>query len=1118
MLLLANGWVSAQNAPEPTGRGSAPLMNLSNLETGETRALVIGISKYMDDGITDLQFAHRDAEIFNEYLRSNAGGALPAKNIRLLTNEQATLAAIDLALDWLEHASKKGDKAILYFSGHGDVEKQTLWQRGYLLAHDTPANNFRNNAVKVEDLDDLVKTLSVGRETKVIIILDACRAGKLANAGTSLTNEQLAKQVENEVRILACKADQKSLEGNQWGQGRGLFSYYLVNGLKGLADEQNDQVVTFEEMKSFLETNVRKALSSANIDARQNPVLIGDESYELAAVDELTLLALNQEMAATAINMIASADGVTPKSGSDNEASMAADKGIGGVAMAVMAEPLTAAPPMIATLISDATLESFLKSAEIKDIVLSPAFEKALKSREDLLDYFSKELASQNLGGDSDHFAKLLRQAEKDPLKREELAMQLVVELNNRTQVAINAYLRVDANELAERQFRDLAMQYIQYPRMLQAAILLAGQDYSQLARMQVKYHYFDGVCSRLQRQMGLPDPGGLSPMQKQKLALAIDDEAAAALHEPGNMYQVGENAIRCQPPYVHNEIGVLYLQENKFDSALYHFDLAAKLAPNWAIPYSNLAIVYKEGKQLEKAKELAIKAIELKPDYSNANVNLGNIWLNENNILKAETAYRKAITLDKNYFIVYEQMGHLMALRTEYMKADWYFNEAEKLKKDAVLLVGTKGGANNLTYSPNSNPIIAQGRSMFPSFSEPTTEAEFLERGIFYFKEGMYSTAEIYLRGVLNFNTENEQVYDYLGRSLYHLQRYEEAELALNKLLKLRPDEPHLKLYLADVYIKQQRRLEEEELYMKLLEENPAPSDLAKQLYERMNNLLRHQKRYPEQEKWLVKYVELFKASDNVLTAFYEEMAKLFPQNTDWLYRLAANYNQTGRDWNGAEIFVSIIALDTTYPAIAHMHERIGANASDPQNAIWHYKEAIRIDSGQVAAKHGLVTNYRIQRMFEEEIPVLEDLLKNQQIDLLHRMELGDLYALSGKFAEADSLLTKADKIKFEPTLGLNEIRGKLAMYQGRHEEAIQFYESEIALKSENYRRDNYYTLAHLAAKAGNQAAALQWLEMALERGFNNYHWVIQYDAVWRDYKVLEGFKDLMVEYKIGI
>ena len=195
-------------------------------------------------------------------------------------------------------ATKKNDKVIIYFSGHGDVEKQTLWQRGYLLAYDTPHNNFRNNAVRVEDLDDLVKTLSIGHESKVIIILDACRSGTLANNGAQLTNEQLSKQVENEVRILSCKSDQKSLEGEQWGSGRGLFSYYLVNGLKGLADEQNDFVVTFEELKDYLQDNVKKAIAASDLSVRQNPVFVGDESFELSEVDEPTLVALNQEISA----------------------------------------------------------------------------------------------------------------------------------------------------------------------------------------------------------------------------------------------------------------------------------------------------------------------------------------------------------------------------------------------------------------------------------------------------------------------------------------------------------------------------------------------------------------------------------------------------------------------------------------------------------------------------------------------------------------------------------------------------------------------------------------------------------------------------------------------------
>ena len=35
---------------------------------GTTRALVVGISEYQDEGIPDLRFAHRDAQAFADYL------------------------------------------------------------------------------------------------------------------------------------------------------------------------------------------------------------------------------------------------------------------------------------------------------------------------------------------------------------------------------------------------------------------------------------------------------------------------------------------------------------------------------------------------------------------------------------------------------------------------------------------------------------------------------------------------------------------------------------------------------------------------------------------------------------------------------------------------------------------------------------------------------------------------------------------------------------------------------------------------------------------------------------------------------------------------------------------
>ena len=81
--------------------------------------------------------------------------------------------------------SKKDDLVTIYFSGHGDCEKQTLWQLGYLLCHDTPFNNYPNNAIELEFLNKIITTLSVGVQAKVIVILDACTRANFRAPKTS---------------------------------------------------------------------------------------------------------------------------------------------------------------------------------------------------------------------------------------------------------------------------------------------------------------------------------------------------------------------------------------------------------------------------------------------------------------------------------------------------------------------------------------------------------------------------------------------------------------------------------------------------------------------------------------------------------------------------------------------------------------------------------------------------------------------------------------------------------------------------------------------------------------------------------------------------------------------
>ena len=53
--------------------------------------------------------------------------------MKVLINQQATMAQFANTLDWLWEVCKEGDEAIIYFSGHGDVEKKSLTQPGFLL-------------------------------------------------------------------------------------------------------------------------------------------------------------------------------------------------------------------------------------------------------------------------------------------------------------------------------------------------------------------------------------------------------------------------------------------------------------------------------------------------------------------------------------------------------------------------------------------------------------------------------------------------------------------------------------------------------------------------------------------------------------------------------------------------------------------------------------------------------------------------------------------------------------------------------------------------------------------------------------------------------------------------
>jgi tetratricopeptide (TPR) repeat protein len=267
VLLFLPGHIFSQTSRDVRGAES------SIANEGKTRALIIGISKYQF--IDSLQYADRDAQVFADYLRNNNFWHIQKDDITLLMNDKAKNGDLITQLARIARASNPGDNLLFYFSGHGDVETLTQFNNGYLLAYDTYTNNYIAGALPISFLKELFVTL-LNKNVKVLLVTDACRSGKLAGGmkGAEFAASAISNMWKNEIKILSSQPGQLSFEGTKWGNGRGVFSYYLVKGLNGEADADKDSVITLAELEMYVGNNVARETGN-----KQQPIFEGPNKY-----------------------------------------------------------------------------------------------------------------------------------------------------------------------------------------------------------------------------------------------------------------------------------------------------------------------------------------------------------------------------------------------------------------------------------------------------------------------------------------------------------------------------------------------------------------------------------------------------------------------------------------------------------------------------------------------------------------------------------------------------------------------------------------------------------------------------------------------------------------------
>lgn len=223
-------------------------------------ALIIGVSSYRHMPV--LRFPDDDAYRLFAFLKSPQGGAIPDERIKILIDEDATRTNITTTMRELFQQAGPDDLVVLYFSGHG------LPGAFLPIDYDGTSNLLYHSEVR--------QILDESNAGYKLCLADACHSGSLLAARGGELPTLLNKYYENltsarkgTALVMSSKSEETSLESS--GLRQGVFSHFLLRGLKGEADEDRDGIVRVQELYEFVEENVRAYTGNL-----QSPVIKGD--------------------------------------------------------------------------------------------------------------------------------------------------------------------------------------------------------------------------------------------------------------------------------------------------------------------------------------------------------------------------------------------------------------------------------------------------------------------------------------------------------------------------------------------------------------------------------------------------------------------------------------------------------------------------------------------------------------------------------------------------------------------------------------------------------------------------------------------------------------------------
>jgi len=207
------------------------------------------------------------------------------ENIKIIIDRKATQAEIEklVGVDgWLSrNLLKNKSDVVVYFSGHGISNANV--SSASLLPHDVDPNYSSG-----VNLKNLYKNLGSLDAKSVTLFLDACFTGQsrdeklLIEKARPVIIRESDLQADEKITVISASSGSQISSAMQ-NANHGIFTYFLLKGLRGEADKNKDKKIFLHELFDYVSKEVKMA--AAKIGRVQTPLVSGTTNMLVADLE-----------------------------------------------------------------------------------------------------------------------------------------------------------------------------------------------------------------------------------------------------------------------------------------------------------------------------------------------------------------------------------------------------------------------------------------------------------------------------------------------------------------------------------------------------------------------------------------------------------------------------------------------------------------------------------------------------------------------------------------------------------------------------------------------------------------------------------------------------------------